>query len=75
MDYLLTKGIAPERLMSDGFGETTPIVLVDGTVLNEKYITGLKTKDEQEAAHQKNRRTAFEVIKQDDLKGGKKNPN
>ena len=75
VDYLITKGIDPNRLSSEGYGETLPVTLVDGTVLNEKYITALKTTDEKEAAHQKNRRTAFEVIKQDDLKGGKKNPN
>lgn len=64
VEYLISKGIDSTRLQSEGYGETQPVVMNDGTVLNEKYINSLKTKDEQEAAHQRNRRTAFVVIKE-----------
>ena len=46
----------------------------DGTVLDENYINGLKTEEEKEAAHQRNRRTAFVVVKEDELKNPKKKP-
>ena len=36
-----------------------------GTVLTEEYINSLKTKDEQEAAHQLNRRTTFQILRTD----------
>jgi outer membrane protein OmpA-like peptidoglycan-associated protein len=76
VDYLIEKGIDPARLMSEGYGEKQPIELKDANgniiaTLTEKYITALKTKEEQEAAHQKNRRTAFIVVKEDDIKNPK----
>ena len=37
----------------------------DGTLLDEKYINGLKTNEEKEEAHQRNRRTDFKVISTD----------
>ncbi len=65
MDYLITKGIDPERLKSKGYGETTPFAFKDKdgneTKYDEPYIKALRTENEREAAHQKNRRTSFVV--------------
>jgi outer membrane protein OmpA-like peptidoglycan-associated protein len=76
VDYLIMKGIDPKRLLSEGYGETQPLEIKDDkgnvvTTLTCDYINGLKTKEEQEAAHQKNRRTAFVVVHEDELKGVK----
>ncbi len=57
MDYLIAKGIAVDRLQATGYGETKPLI-------TDAEINKLPTKDEQEAAHQKNRRTAFRPIKE-----------
>ena len=71
VDYLVKeKGIHPDRIKAKGMGENEPISIkkADGTVdfvLDEKYINALKTKEEQEDAHQKNRRTDFIVIGDD----------
>ena len=64
MDYLITKGIAKERLTSNGFGETQPDSIIVGSttqVLTEEYINSLKTDKEKRDAHQKNRRTVYVV--------------
>jgi peptidoglycan-associated lipoprotein len=37
----------------------------DGTLLDEKYINALKSEEEKEAAHQRNRRTDFKVLRDD----------
>lgn len=64
MQYLISKGIAAERLTAKGYGETKPNTIVDkngATVtLTEAYINSLPA-NEQEAAHQLNRRTMYEV--------------
>ncbi|MBN8702516.1 MAG: OmpA family protein [Bacteroidetes bacterium] len=73
VDYLIKeKGIPAERLSAKGWGESKPICLEkdkDGKCLQyatEQYITKqLKTKEEQEAVHQKNRRTVFRVLRWD----------
>jgi outer membrane protein OmpA-like peptidoglycan-associated protein len=57
VDYLISKGIAPERLQAKGFGETQPLI-------PDKDIFAMATKDESEAAHQKNRRTTFRPVKE-----------
>ncbi len=54
VDYLVEKGIAKERLVSKGFGETKPLI-------SDAQIAAMLTPEEKEAAHQKNRRTAFRV--------------
>ena len=76
VDYLVSKGIDPERLKPIGYGETQPNEmygpdkkpLLDASgnpiVLTEAYINTLKTKKEREVLHQKNRRTAFKVTGQ-----------
>lgn len=64
MRYLIEKGISAERLSAKGYGETKPNQIVDkngATVtLTEAYINALPSA-EQEAAHQLNRRTMYEV--------------
>lgn len=56
VDYILSKGIAKARIIANGYGETRPII-------PEDEINKLVPKSpEFEAAHQKNRRTAFKVI-------------
>ncbi|MCC7301048.1 MAG: OmpA family protein [Bacteroidia bacterium] len=66
VEYLITKGIDPKRLTSEGYGETVPWSYTekDGTVVthSQKFINALKTTKEKEAAHQKNRRTTFKVV-------------
>lgn len=63
VDYLISKGIAPERLIAKGFGEDRPLKLPNGQVLTERYINTKKTVQEREALHQLNRRTTFRVVR------------
>ncbi len=76
VDYLIERGIDPDRLVAKGYGERVPRLLLkditrdgftfkEGTVLTEKYIDSLATTPEKEAAHQLNRRTEFRVISKD----------
>ncbi|MEO9257482.1 MAG: OmpA family protein [Crocinitomicaceae bacterium] len=76
VDYLVGKGVAIERLIPIGYGETMPNYLIDENkkhaldkdgkeiVLTEDYINSIPSKDQQEEYHQRNRRTAFKVISQ-----------
>lgn len=54
VDYLLSKGIPEESLVAKGYGEFKLLI-------SDADMEGL-TDEEQEAAHQKNRRTEFKVI-------------
>jgi peptidoglycan-associated lipoprotein len=64
VDFLIAKGIDPERMVPKGYGETRLLV-------TDAEIAKLKTVEEKEAAHQKNRRTVFSVIRSDYVpKGG-----
>lgn len=76
VQYLIDKGIAPERLAPKGYGESTPKVvdpdiakqnpfLRAGTPLSEQYINSLATDEQKEIAHQINRRTEFRVLRTD----------
>ncbi|MBI3136931.1 MAG: PD40 domain-containing protein [Bacteroidetes bacterium] len=53
-EYLITKGIAKERLTYKGYGETQPVV-------SDEEIAKLKTDKEKKDAHQKNRRTVYKI--------------
>jgi peptidoglycan-associated lipoprotein len=74
--FLIESGIDPDRLVAKGYGERVPRALdrdivsrgytfKKGTVLNEEYIKSLKSKNEQEAAHDLNRRTEFLILRDD----------
>ncbi len=76
VDYLIAKGIKPDRLTAKGFGETEPRtvtkeiaaefpVFKEGDVLTEEYINNLKDNKQKEDAHQLNRRTEFSVLTTD----------
>jgi peptidoglycan-associated lipoprotein len=77
VDYLILKGIASDRLQAKGYGESVPKVvdekilaenrfLKTGQVLDEEFIKSLPvTNNEQEIAHQINRRTEFRVLSTD----------
>ncbi|MBL7964057.1 MAG: OmpA family protein [Flavobacteriales bacterium] len=55
VNYLVTKGIDPARMKPVGYGESRPRI-------SDAEIAKMKTKEEQEAAHQQNRRTEFRVL-------------
>ncbi|MDR0618272.1 MAG: OmpA family protein [Bacteroidales bacterium] len=72
VDYLIERGIHPERLIAKGYGARVPRMLAisvsgfdSGVVLNEEYISSLSDKNRQEQAHQLNRRTEFSVLRDD----------
>jgi len=76
VNYLIEKGIARDRLVAKGYGESQPKTvdkkdhaayqfLPEGTVLSEGFITGLGDEDRQEMAHFLNRRTEFRVLRTD----------
>lgn len=72
IDYLISVGIAPERLQSQGYGESRPKIITkklareypqfqEGQELTEEFILTLPEAD-QEVADQINRRTEFQVL-------------
>ncbi|MFO8128606.1 MAG: OmpA family protein [Bacteroidales bacterium] len=76
VDYLVIRGIDPDRLVAKGYGERQPRELKKdmtregytfekGTVLTEEYIDELPNEEVREAAHQLNRRTEFRVLSKD----------
>jgi peptidoglycan-associated lipoprotein len=73
VNYLITKGIATNRLFAKGYGESQPSqvdkrdheaypFLPEGQVLTETYITTITDTDLQEVAQFLNRRTEFKVL-------------
>jgi len=76
VDYLISKGIAADRLQAKGYGESQPKVVDEkviaqydfleiGQVLTESFINQLDGPELQEKAHQVNRRTEFRVLSTD----------
>ena len=61
VDYLVSKGIDEERMIARGYGEDVP--KSEGLACD--VISKLPTKEERDAAHQKNRRTQFKVLNYD----------
>ena len=61
VDYLMSKGIVKERLLPSGYGETKPLIS------DEEIAKMVPKSPEFETAHQKNRRTAFRVMKEGTL--------
>lgn len=72
VDYLVSKGIWPDRLTAKGYGEKEPKTvdaatakahpfLKKGQLLACQFIEGLKKEEEREICHQLNRRTEFRV--------------
>ncbi len=58
VEYLMNKGIDSARMVPKGYGESEPRIPMS-------EIEKMQTKEEKEAAHQKNRRTVFKVIRED----------
>ncbi len=76
VDFLVSKGIDPDRLVAKGYGEKIFRILDKdlyrenyqfkaGTELNDRYINSLPTNEIKEAAFQLNRRTEFSVLAKD----------
>jgi peptidoglycan-associated lipoprotein len=76
VEYLIDKGIVPDRLSARGYGKSTPKVVDDeiseqnpflrlGATLTEQYINSLANDEQREIAHQINRRTEFRVLRTD----------
>lgn len=76
VSYLVSKGVAKDRLEARGMGETEPFQIPEeytsygaetfdaGDHLTERFIRGLSAED-QEVANQINRRTDFKVLRDD----------
>ncbi len=76
VDYLIERGIDPNRLVAKGYGEHIPRTLAKttvkdgftfkaGTVLTPSFIDSLPGRAMQEAAHALNRRTEFRILSKD----------
>lgn len=78
VEYIITQGIDPERIIAVGRGEREPrkldrdyfvpewkATIKAGSHLTEEFINKLRTTNEKEAAHQLNRRTEFRIVRND----------
>ena len=76
VNYLIDRGIDPDRLVAKGYGERVPrklskdiikdgFAFKSGTLLSQAFIDSLPSKPAQEAAHALNRRTEFRIISKD----------
>ncbi len=74
VNYLISAGIAEDRLTPVGYGESRPKVVTRrmaeqcdflqvGDTLTEKYIMALDDEEKQEICHAYNRRTEFKVLR------------
>jgi len=81
VDYLISRGIDPDRLVAKGYGKRVPRVLSKdvtregytfkaGTVLNDSLIDQLPSTAVKEAVHQMNRRTEFSILRNDFIPKG-----
>ena len=73
IDYLISVGISPDRLQSQGYGESRPKTITkklarlypefkEGDVLTPEFIEALEDEKQREDADQINRRTEFQVL-------------
>ncbi|MGD9327658.1 MAG: OmpA family protein [Cyclobacteriaceae bacterium] len=53
--YIIEAGIDPERITAKGYGESQLLI-------SDEEINSLPTIEEQESAHQRNRRTEFKIL-------------
>lgn len=71
--WLMRQGVSRDRIDAVGYGEGVPKVvnskiaaafdfLKEGDVLTGDFINSLPTEEEQEAAHEINRRTEFKIV-------------
>jgi outer membrane protein OmpA-like peptidoglycan-associated protein len=58
VNYLASRGIDKERMVPVGMGETSPLI-------KDSEINAMSTEEEQERAHQVNRRTVFKILRYD----------
>ncbi|GMT44738.1 MAG: hypothetical protein IEMM0006_0570 [bacterium] len=76
VDYLIMRGIDPNRLVAKGYGERVPrslqkdivkdgFLFKKGITLDDAFIQSLSSKAEREAAFALNRRTEFRVLRKD----------
>ncbi|NLO51714.1 MAG: hypothetical protein GX103_11235, partial [Bacteroidales bacterium] len=76
VDYLILRGIDPDRMVAKGYGERVPFVLkkettrggftfAAGARLTEVFVDSLPNTEAREAAHHMNRRTEFSIISKD----------
>ncbi len=76
VNYLIERGIDPDRLVAKGYGERVPRRLAKdvvkdgfefkaGTLLSQAFVDSLPSKPAQEAAYALNRRTEFRIISKD----------
>ncbi len=76
VNYLIERGIAPDRMVARGYGKRVPRTMEkeitingfkfdEGTLLDDTFIESLPTQQHKEAAHQLNRRTEFRVLSRD----------
>jgi peptidoglycan-associated lipoprotein len=72
--WLVNKGIATSRILAQGYGESKPkpvsekmaaenLFMKMGDTLTREFIDNLASKEQQEEAHQLNRRTEFKIVK------------
>lgn len=77
VNYLVSKGVEPQRLSFKGYGKSQPKVvstrlaekyefLQPNDTLSEKFIVALPLEEQQEICDQLNRRTEFRVIEADE---------
>ena len=58
VDYLVSRGVAADRLVAVGKGETMLLV-------SDSEVNAMASEDEKERAHQANRRTVFRILRFD----------
>jgi peptidoglycan-associated lipoprotein len=82
VNYLISKGIASDRLSARGYGPDVPRIVDEKIAaqynflkatdtLSKALIDKLPNDQDKEVAHQLNRRTEFRVLRNDYIPGGK----